>query len=360
MLFDVAAVCLTWVVLVEAVLLVLASVHIFSYWSNKPEQARTFAAVRAYDNDFRSIVAPAIAALVTGLLVSLAASFIYTGIVEDDNASASIALPLFIVALVLLMVLLYPLMRGELPTLTLAQHPQRILLAARAVPTDEEAAFERIGELEQALESWSGRRGAFSMGWSKKEESPRLNEAFAGVPENKRLGFWEAIRSLRGRRVFRAALRSAPWRFGWPIFLLAVPLPLGFLTSWAAGSADWWLSPVIAGVALPLVGAYWTGLSLSGARRLAISLSFVPEAKSALLQARDRASAERTRRDAIDAWPTMLTDAVRGADRGYDESELSAVMREVRRARVWAAAATIASLGSVILAAFGARGVRRR
>lgn len=363
MLFEVAALSLIWIVLVEAVLLVLASVNIFTYWSNKPEQATSFAAVRAYDNDFRSIVAPAIAALVTGLLVSLAASFIYAGIIEEDDSRFGVAMPLFIVALVILILLLYPLLRGELSTLVLAQNPQRIFLAARAVATVEDAAIERIEELEQALENWRKRRGAFSMGWSKKKESPRLNEAFADVPEERRLGFWRAARATWGQKVFRAAWRTAPWRFGWPVFLLAVPLLVGSPAYWVAWGKDSWLPLAFAGAAVLLVTAYWMGLSLSGVRRLSISLSFVPEATAALSDARDRANAERERRKTLDAWPTMVSDAVRRADREHSESEsavLGAITRDVRRARAWATAAAFASVVSVVVAALGIRGSLRR
>ncbi|MFD6814197.1 hypothetical protein [Enteractinococcus coprophilus] len=55
------------------------------YFSLKPHKPRTFSQRLADQSTYQSIIVPAFGALVTGLLVSLSASFFYTGISNDLN-----------------------------------------------------------------------------------------------------------------------------------------------------------------------------------------------------------------------------------------------------------------------------------
>jgi len=324
--------------------LVLGVTNLITYKANVPESAQSFAAVRSSENDFRSIVAPAVAALITGLLVSVSATFAYDALTGKGDTNYVASFGCLMIALVILILLLQPLMRGELSSEKLAQHPQRIYLAADSITGTEEDAPAQIDRLRVALENWTKRSAAYSIGWPAKTESPLLNKAMGDVPANDALPLWGAVRSVVRRGVVWATLRTSPWRFGWPLFLLLVPLIATTIGSFVTGWPDvppYWAVIVIVSGATSL-SLYWAGVILVGARRLAIARSFVSACDAAFVNAGVRVETHAAREHALDSIP----------------AELRAIGVSAKRAEGWAVvgvAVVVLSASSVLL-----RGLIRR
>lgn len=314
---DLIAVGWAWVIVCEGFLLVLGATNLITYRSNVPESAQSFAAVRSSENDFRSIVAPAIAALVTGLLVSVSATYAYDALrgKGEDNIGASFGF--LMVALVILVILLQPLMRGELSTEKLAQHPQRIYLAAKSITGMEEDAFARISRLDTALENWTKRSAGYSMGWPTKAESPLMNTALEDVPGDAALPFLRAFGVVWRKRVVWATLRTAPWRFGWPLYILLVPLAAvataSFISGWPEVPAIWGI--IVIGAGVVSLSVYWAGVILVGVRRFAIARSFLPLCDAEFLDAGRRVREHVARQTALSTIPAQLQAITAGAKR---------------------------------------------
>lgn len=325
---DLIAVGWAWVIVCEGFLLVLGVVNLITYRSNVPESAQSFAAVRSSENDFRSIVAPAIAALVTGLLVSVSATYAYDALrgKGEDNIGASFGF--LMVALVILVLLLQPLMRGELSTEKLAQHPQRIYLAAKSITGMEQDAPVRISRLRTALKNWTKRSAAYSMGWPAKAESPLMNKALKGVPANAALPLWPAWCVVWRTGVVWATLRTAPWRFGWPLSVLLVPLALvataSFILGWPEMSPIWGIVVIVAGVVSLVV--YWAGVIVVGVRRLAIARSFLPLCDAEFENAERRVMDHVARQTALSTIPAQLQAITAGAKRSEKWAVIGALV----------------------------------
>lgn len=307
---DIAAIGWLILVMLELFLLMFGVANLSSYRTTVPEKVQTFAALRTSDNEFRSIVAPAIAALVTGLLISLAASFAFEEIRTQDGTNILPSFWFFIGALVVLVLLLQPLMRGELPLEKFAQHPQRIFLAANAVRGSEDDAARRLDTLQASLSSWWDRRGAFAMGWVRKPQSAVLNEALGGVPAHVNLRFRDAARAVVGRGLLLAMLRTGPWRFGWPIYLLPIPPLLLALDALLRNEAwpAWWPLAAISLTAFGLLSlaVYWAGIIFVGVRRLAIGYSCLAPCQAAIQGARSRVAVDQEQRGSRGAISASL------------------------------------------------------
>lgn len=341
---ELIAVGWAWVIVCEGFLLVLGAVNLITYRSNVPESAQSFAAVRSSENDFRSIVAPAIAALVTGLLVSVSATYAYDALrgKGEDNIGASFGF--LMVALVILVILLQPLMRGELSTEKLAQHPQRIYLAAKSITGMEEDAPVRISRLRTALKNWTKRSAAYSMGWPAKAESPLMNTALEDVTEDAALPFLRAFGVVWRTGVVWATLRTAPWRFGWPLYILLVPLAAvataSFISGWPETSPLRGVGVILAGVLSLIV--YWAGIIVVGVRRLAIARSFLPLCEAEFRDAGRRVEEHVARQTALSTIPAQLQAITAGA----------------KRSERWAVIGALVGILSAVTVAF--RGFTRR
>lgn len=287
----------------EAGLLYFGVGNLASYWTLKPDRERSFAQIRVSDQESRSIVWPAFSALLAGFLISLSASFLYGDITSGRESATPLWGIFFFAALTVFVVFLAPVLRGEPPLEEQARFPQRILTIAKSLGGEDPDDANTLRILQERLSNWEANGAAFSIGWRKLRPSPGLNTAFSQVPSSKKLQLRAAVRSLRGRRVVQAAWAAAPWRFGWPVYVLSGLSVAGLVVLWVDGSyAPGWLLVIPGGVVA--VAVHWSSRALCGARRLAIARSFVQPCKDELaaVQARiDRAHAREQ------AWGAALT-----------------------------------------------------
>ena len=194
---------------------------LIAYFSLAPAKPRTFSQRLADQSTYQSIIVPAFGALVTGLLVSLSASFFYTGVSNDQSSQLTIGGWLFFfAALTFLVTAVYILKLQPLKNLT--QYPQGILAAVDEVLIHNPEAAHQLEGLKKRLETWYNASAALSLDWKPKHTAPRLNQAFSAIPQHQSLPWKQALVTVRRRRIYQAALRAAPWQFGWPLYLLAV------------------------------------------------------------------------------------------------------------------------------------------
>lgn len=330
---DAAANAYAALLLLDAGLVILGVVNIFTYWTNRPDKDQSFATILDSEREYRSIVWPGVVTLVTGLLVSLSASFIFVELTSGQEQFPMGSL-LFAVAVIMFVVLLRPILKGEAPLEERVRYPQRIIAGAAAVSGEERDDAETVRMLETRLRVWRESAAAFSMGWVKKPASPKLNRAFGQVPGNASLGLRDACRSLWRRRAVAAAIQTAPWRFGWPLYFVVALHSVAAVFAFAGGSL---VPMLVVTLIFCMISAlslflYWSGALLVGVRRLAIGLSFLPRARSELKAASTRVAAFREHERRRLNLPSQI-DGVHDA--------LTSFRRELNRSR-WVSLASVA------------------
>lgn len=219
---------LLWVV----ACLVIGVLELATVRTIRPPKKQTFAYIRLAANQYQTVFAPALGALISGLFVSLAASFFYASFTEEENPWPQLAgLTAFVVGAVALTITLWSVLKGGAPE-ELARDPFSIRAAA-----DESAAAPRSGALapailKQQLDEWKESISARSLNLGVKGGSERLNRRLSEAAQKS--GFWTS--ALRSLCVYYAALLRFPLRFLWPV--------LGFVVL--------------------VVGVVWHGISLAG------------------------------------------------------------------------------------------------
>lgn len=310
-MFEVALNSFVAMVIVEAMLLLSGVEEMITYRTKKPDKDRSFDEIRDSDRVLRSVVWPGFATLVTGLLVSLSSSFFYAEFADGKSYAVSIGACLFIAAMVAFLLLLRPILKGEPPLEELARYPQRILLAATEVSGEERDAATRLQKLRTLLMAWNGISGAFSFGWPNKCQSPRLAMALADVPADRALRLRGAWPTLWRRDAFLGAWSTAPWRFGWPLYLLAllyVTGSVGMLVSGKTLSYVFRITLVLGIAGAVSLSVYWSGRLLSMVRLVAIGKWFVGPCEVELERASERVKAAEARDYAWVEMSAQLSD----------------------------------------------------
>ncbi len=308
-MFEFGINLLTVSVAFDVVLLVVGLGNVTLYWTLTPDKDQSFAEIRSSERDYRSIVWPGLAALLTGLLISLSSAFIFENLTSGDSSRFPTGELLFLAACITFALLLRPVLKGEPRLEQYAQYPQRILAAAKGVSGDERDVAAIVETLQNRLADWERRCGAFSMGWTNITASPTLNTALADVPGVSTLPLRAAFRAIRRRGALRAALRTAPWRFGWPLYAL-LAAHLGAAVCLLASDAD--TAPTvrlllfIAAASAGCLFAAATGRLLAGTRRLAIGRSFLNSCREELDAAHRRARAAEATKQAVAALPAQV------------------------------------------------------
>jgi len=198
----------------------------------RPPKRQTFTYIRLAATQYQTVLAPAMGALISGLFVSLAASFFYASFTgQQDSWNQLAGVVTFIAGAIALTVTLWSVLKVGEPV-ELARDPFSIRAAA-----EESAAAPRRGGLDpnvltQQLDEWEESISARSMNLSVKGNSDRLHENLTQAAQTRR--FWcSALRSLR---VYYAALLRFPFRFVWP--LLGFPLFMAGTVWYATGPAE--------------------------------------------------------------------------------------------------------------------------
>lgn len=209
-------------VLLSALNILLGIIELATLRTIRAPAQKTFTYIRRAANQYQTIVIPAMGALISGLFVSISASFFYEGLTNpDDSWRQTAGSATFIVGAVALTFTLRAVIKGVGEPAELASDPFTIHAAA-----DEYSAAPRRGSLEpsfleERLEEWIKFISARAMNITSKKTAPGLDEILNHAVEQH--GFWRcAAASLH---LYFAALVRFPFRFFWPflgIFILFV------------------------------------------------------------------------------------------------------------------------------------------
>ncbi|WP_347346421.1 hypothetical protein [Microbacterium sp.] len=284
--------------------------QLISYWSIRPAKPQAFAQRRHRQRHLRETIVPAVAALVTGLLVSVSATYFVRGL--DGIATAAgrtlfaPALLFLLLAGLLLAVLLPVLLRLNANLYGTATTPDLIGPAADALPGAEPDPRGAWCTLVGNYREWWRFRGSYAFG-SRPQRTPpvRLNRALRVVPRDPALPLRLTWRMLSWSLIV-SSVRSRPLQFGW-VALPTVLLPVGIIAFYATGeliadtpaepfeSAAWGIA-----VALALNLFYWWTLLVSALRTHAARLEECGRARAALRDAKARIDEHEAREAQLD------------------------------------------------------------
>lgn len=179
-----------------------------------PPKRQSFATVRASEEQFQTIMAPAVGALASGLLVSISASFFYSSLVGDGgNAHRIAGLGVFFAAGLSLALTIGMALKRGVQAAEIARNPFTIRAAAEEYANDPRRAPVGPETLSQNLEIWTQYRSARSFNLELNAEAPKLDATLDSTICSR--GFWSAL--LDSLAVFLFAVARFPFRFGWPI-----------------------------------------------------------------------------------------------------------------------------------------------
>lgn len=385
-----ASLCAAVPIVVSGVLFIGGVLDLLSYKGGRIGEVVTYASMLSLHRDYRSILVPAVSALMTGLLISISASYTYAGLSrQDSGVNLYVGFVLFALALVVLILLLKPIMEnGELLD-SYAQTPRNILAIASAIDGSDPSSGETLRRLRVHLAAWQRSAAAVSVGFTERGRSAPLNSAWDNALEwvaeqktdwygrrgrallmRKRERGFVAIRSRIVRHrgmiprcyairvslrpsVLASAAAAAGWRAGFLLlFLIAFPGVSAVLAAAgddAHGKAGRILAPALVFLGLLVtaavgVGVYVVGRLASGFSVFAMQRKFEPACIREISNAAGRISNNRQSVDAVEALRADLAELLRD-------------MREVSNAAVTSktegAAVRGATYGSACLFAAG-------
>lgn len=191
----------------------LACVEIGTLRTIRPAPTKSYATLRGEHIDFRSVIAPAMAALISGLLVSVSASYMFkatqAGGVEEDRITGTILF--FVAAAALLVTLRIALGKGDGAS-EFVHDPPSIRAAADACTESPQSAPISPSILGERLDSWQRLIATRSMRVSRDVHSARLHESMEA--SSAVLGAFRVIRS--SLRIYVSAAARFPLTFVWP------------------------------------------------------------------------------------------------------------------------------------------------
>lgn len=227
-------------VLCMALSIVLGFVELATLRTIRPPKRKTFTHIRLATTQYQTVFLPAVGALLSGLMVSIAASFFYESFKEQGDSGKQLpGFVAFFVGAISLTATLWSTLKDVGEPIELARDPFSIRAAA-----EESASAPRSGGLDpeilaKQLNEWNKNISARSMNLSVKGASdPLLRSLTQGAQTGK---FWLSV--LRSLQVYYAALHRFRFRFAWPIlgFLIFLSgtllfaigtVELPFATSW--------------------------------------------------------------------------------------------------------------------------------
>lgn len=201
--------------------LLFATLELATVRTVHPPKRQSFATVRASEEQFQTIIAPAIGALASGLLVSISASFFYSSLVGDGGNAYRIAgLGVFFAAGLSLVLTIGMALKRGVQAAEIARNPFTIRAAAEEYADDPRRAPIGPEALSQNLEVWTQYRSARSLNLDLNAEAPKLDATLDSTICSR--GLWSAL--LDSLTVFLFAVARFPFRFGWPIIgLILLP-----------------------------------------------------------------------------------------------------------------------------------------
>ncbi len=215
----------------------------------------------------------------------------FTEISEGDDWESLVRALLFYGTLVAFIVILSRIVRHDPDLVEFANTPQRIMASAQEIYGESPGAEGNVAQLRCNLDRWKENSGAASMGWAKKESSASLNKTLRSIPAHRKLKSATVWRSVRRTEVYAAAWKTAPLRFGWPVYVIGV-LNIGLICAGLMVATSWlpwaWFLPISVAVSLLFVMAYQVSILLVGIRRFSRHRFYEQYCESELNDAQQR------------------------------------------------------------------------
>lgn len=194
--------------------LLLGVTHVATLGKVHAPQSRSIDQIRNTETQFKTVVAPALAALISSLFVSLAASFFFADLIAGKETWYQTAgLLTFVMGTVaLLLILRFALADGG-DHVELIRDPFRIFDVANEIAVHPRASKISPEVLTVQLNEWEKHISPRSLNISTDRTSTDLDKTFKRC-----LQVSGKISSIRQSfALYYAALRRYPIRFGWPI-----------------------------------------------------------------------------------------------------------------------------------------------
>lgn len=200
----------------------------------KPAPPLPFSLVRLEEEQFRTIIAPAIAALTSGLLVSLSASHLYSASLKETSTAESITgIGFFLAAAIALVVTLKLALGKNRKVLEHVRAPHHIKAAAEAASESPRHPPLPHDELCTRLAVRESSAAAHAMGVARDIPAARLLAAMEHSRTASRNRVWSSL------RIYGAALIRFPWPFALPVAVLVVYLVGLWIVAVQVGLASW-------------------------------------------------------------------------------------------------------------------------
>lgn len=180
----------------------------------RPPEDRTFTYIRLAANQHQTILAPALGALISGLLVSISASFFYEGLNRAEPSWHQYAgIATFLAAGFALIVILRSAMKGAGDPSELVDNPFAIRAAAKEYSDDPRRGRLNPDFLTERLDEWERSMPRHSLNIAKDVDASRVKKRLDKAADIS--GIWRWIGSSLA--VYYSALIKFPMRFAWPL-----------------------------------------------------------------------------------------------------------------------------------------------
>lgn len=273
--------CLGVGLLALVVCLVSAIEETFAGARIKAPPKLPFALVRLEEEQFKTVIAPAIAALASGLLVSLSASYFFEASrTQSDEVMLEVSgIVLFIAGAFALVITLRLALGKNRKILEHVRAPHHLRAAAVAAAEDPRHAPLPHYELASRLDTRKKSIAVHSLGIDKDVEAKALLSAMEKSLSSKKPHLWSSL------RIYCAALRRFPLRFVLPLLVLIVFLVGVWGTAFDLGISSLGAFAIFAGLTLggaTIVLFYLVARGNRARRTYAMNIGEVEDARRAV------------------------------------------------------------------------------
>ncbi|MFE5775327.1 hypothetical protein [Brachybacterium sp. NPDC056505] len=298
--------------------------------SIKAPRPMDFSEIRSRDLDFRGIIAPAMAALFSGVLVSVSASYFYDSIGSDHSRALQVwGMIFFAAATITLGATLHYSLKDGGSAEGLARNPHTIEAAAREVVRNPEEPPVPSARLSKQLDQWEASIGCRALQFSGNHATPALNSRLESSLHDRT--FVQAL--LSSWSIYWFACAAFKIRAGWPV-LMCVTYIVG-VTLLALEEADFRIDNAVhilltfsalVGVGIIILAFYALARGNYARRWHAVNVEGLRAARSAIAEStaaeRDATERHAARMKALDTLCRLIehTPNIIHADLQFDNS----------------------------------------
>jgi len=287
--------------------LIIGGVNLATLYTIRVPQRVPFPTIRRRALSIRDIVIPGFLALLTGLLISLAASFMFDGFTRRTAGAFEVGAGIFVVVLVVFTVIAAIWFRSGMEIGDLAKEPFTISAAATSLHGTSPDDASTLRGLHRNDQAWKQQEGALAFSPGTGRISPAADRALAAVMPG-------GSRPRRSRwRLLGALLRVRWGMWVWPAAVVVCGVVAWAALHFSAGSEDRLelaamraTIVTITALALASVVLLWWSEILCSARRYRVGRLGSVCADIALASAGRRTSTASDRERAADALPGRI------------------------------------------------------